>query len=207
MQCELFPLSRRGGKRPGAGRPPKGVRAREPHKRRAEVRPYWPVHVTLRVARDAPYLRKRSIWRAIAKATLATAKHGAIRIIHASVQHDHLHLVVEARDQYALSKGMLAFQSSAARWINRSAKRSGCVFPDRYHAHVLKTLREARNAVRYVLCNWRKHGEDRHVRFAIDPFSTGYAFWPESPPSGYESLVTASPATWLLRNIGELSAR
>ncbi|HEY4243994.1 MAG TPA: transposase [Kofleriaceae bacterium] len=198
MQGEL-PFKTWGGRRAGAGRPKKAGRASERHRKRAELRATWPVHVTLRVGRDMPHLRKRSIWRAIAKATATVARRGAVRVVHASVQHDHLHLLVEANDQYALAKGMHAFQISAARWINRAARRSGQVFPDRYHAHVLKTPREVRNAIRYVLSNWRKHGEDMHVRWAIDPFSTGYSFWPEPPPRDYESLPTSAPTSWLLR--------
>jgi len=165
------------------------------------VRASWPVHVTLRVGRDVPYLRKRNIWRAIGKATLAAARTGAIRLVHASVQHDHLHLLVEAKDQYALAKGMHAFEVSAAHWINRAAARRGRVFPDRYHAHVLKTPREARNALQYVLCNWRKHGEDKNNRFAVDWYSTGFAFaeWAQRAPSEYEPLATSEPASWLLR--------
>jgi len=199
MQGELF--KKRGGKRDGAGRPPKGARAGVAHERREEVRAYWPVHVTLRVNRDAPYLRKRQIWRAIAKATIAAAKTGALRIVQASVQHDHLHLLIETEDQYALAKGMHAFEVSAAHWINRAAGRRGRVFPDRYHVHVLKTPRETRNGLQYVLCNWRKHGEDVHDRGAVDWFSTGFAFaeWGERAPREYEPLATAVAESWLLR--------
>ncbi|HEY4244322.1 MAG TPA: transposase [Kofleriaceae bacterium] len=203
MQQELF---RRGGKRAGAGRKPKNGRAGVSHARREEVRASWPVHVTLRVARGL-YLRKRSIWRAIAKATMAAAK--TIRVVHASVQHDHLHILVEASDRTALAKGMLAFQVSAAHWINRAAERSGRVFADRYHARVIKTPREARSAIRYVLSNWRKHGEDVQLRCAVDPFSTGYAFWNERVPIGYEPLPVSGAESWLLRagwrKAGEIS--
>ncbi|HEY4244237.1 MAG TPA: transposase [Kofleriaceae bacterium] len=197
MQVELQ-FKTWGGKRAGAGRPKKAGRASERHEVREEVRASWPVHVTMGVARGL-YLRNYKIWCAIVKAASATAKRGAIRIVHASVQHDHVHLLVEASDQYALAKGMHAFEISAAHWINVAAKRSGRVFPDRYHAHVLKTPREARNAIRYVLSNWRKHGEDAHLRCAVDPFSTGYAFWPEQPPRDYEPLPTTRAGSWLLR--------
>jgi len=185
-----------GGKREGAGRPKKGFGASERHQKRDEVRASWPVHVTLRVGGGVPYLRKRKTWQAIAKATLAAR---AIRIVHASVQHNHVHLLVEASDQYALSKGMHAFQVSAAHWINRAAGRRGRVFPDRYHAHVLKTPREARNALRYVLCNWRKHGEDANACCSIDFYSTGYAFWNERPPNEYDPLPISQAESWLLR--------
>jgi REP element-mobilizing transposase RayT len=210
VQEELFKRDRRGGKRRGAGRRPKHGRAGVPHSRRAEVRATWPVHVTLRVGRDVPYLRKRNVWRAIAKATLAAAKRGAIRVVHASVQHDHVHILVETSDAKALATGMHAFQISAAHWINLAAKRTGRVFPDRYHVHVIKTPREARNAIRYVLSNWRKHGEDARLRCAIDPFSTGYSFWiAERAPRDYEPLPVTQAESWLLRigwqRAGEIS--
>jgi REP element-mobilizing transposase RayT len=138
------------------------------------------------------------VWRAIAKATIAAGK--TIRVVHASVQHDHLHVLVEASDRGALAKGMLAFQVSAAYWINLAAGRTGRVFSDRYHARVIKTPREARSAIRYVLSNWRKHGEAAHVSWAIDPFSSGYAFWKEErAPRDYEPLSTEEPESWLLR--------
>ncbi|HEY4244364.1 MAG TPA: transposase [Kofleriaceae bacterium] len=195
VQIELFPKKGRGGKRRGAGRPAKGVRSSERHETREPVRASWPVHVTLRV-RGGLYLRKHRIWRAIAKASRAVTSG---TVVHASVQHDHIHLIAEAVDQYALAKAMHAFQVSAAHWINRAEKRSGRVFADRYHAHVLKTPSETRNAIRYVLSNWRKHGEDQHCTWAVDPFSSGYAFFDERAPSGYEPMATSPPRSWLLR--------
>ena len=43
-------------------------------------------------------------------------------------------------------------------------ERRGSVFADRYHDRVLKTPREVRNALRYVLGNGRKHAaEGREV--------------------------------------------
>ena len=56
---------------------------------------------------------------------------------------------------------------SAARNINRELgertgdKQSDRVFADRYHARVLKTPRQVRNTIAYVLNNWRHHGEDK----------------------------------------------
>ena len=60
MQQDLF---RRGGKRKGAGRKPKGARAGSPHKRRPAIRPDQPLHVVLRVVaqvRSTPWLRAMS---------------------------------------------------------------------------------------------------------------------------------------------------
>jgi hypothetical protein len=41
--------------------------------------------------------------------------------------------------------------------VNRALHRRGAVWGDRYHARTLATPREVRNALVYVLNNWRKH--------------------------------------------------
>jgi hypothetical protein len=66
-----------------------------------------------------------------------------------------------------------------------------------------------RNALSYVLNNWRRHHEDLRSAAAasarIDPYSTAihFAGWKEGPgfaiPAAYESLPSAEPQTWLLR--------
>ncbi|HEU0031713.1 MAG TPA: transposase [Kofleriaceae bacterium] len=175
--------------------------------------------MTIRVARDIAYLRKRAMWLAIREATITMAKRYdfRFRIVHMSVQADHIHLIVEADDKVALAKGMQGFQISAAKHINAAigeltgTRRRGTVFPDRYHARALKTPREVHRVLNYVLNNWRHHGEDRSGRAAtwmIDPYSTGIAFWGWKelvgaqslfrPPERYMALLTWLPKTWLL---------
>ena len=70
-----------------------------------------------------------------------------------------------------------------------------------------------RNAIAYLLGNWRHHGEDR-APFArtwkVDPFSSGAVFfdWQElsgSPvlwplPPTYHPLIVLRPRTWLLQS-------
>src|SRR5690349_8159074 len=63
-------------------------------------------------------------------------------------------------------------------------RRRGKVFADRYHVEVITTPTQAHHAIRYVLCNFRKHGEDRHgvaSTWSVDAFSTGILFsdWKE----------------------------
>lgn len=157
-QREL-PFRLRGGKRRGAGRPRRGERSSERHQRREPLRATEPVHVTVRVVRDVGRLRTRKLYRAIQWATLAAARRARIRIIHLSIQHNHLHLLVEARDERALARGMQGFQISAAKHINAAliatdgTRRRGRVFADRYHAHILRTPREVRHALVYVMNN------------------------------------------------------
>jgi REP element-mobilizing transposase RayT len=232
VQQELF--KPRGGKRSGAGRPPKGRRAGSPHKKRPALRREFPVHVTLRVHPDFVNLRKRHLYKALREATITVALRelntnivGAFRIIHISIQHNHVHMLVEADHAQALSRGMQVFQISAAKHLNaaisidprwRTRRRRGAVFPDRFHEEIITCPRQARNALSYVLNNWRKHREDR-ARFArawcVDPYSTGVQFpgWKEREHEDfmwkwratYQPMVVYLPKTWLLQEGWKLS--
>jgi REP element-mobilizing transposase RayT len=208
------------------GRPPKGRFAGAPHKARPELKRQFPVHVVLRVVRAIGSLRKRFMYAALREATIAVAmrelnerENGAFRIVHISIQRDHVHLIVEADNKVALSRGMASFQISAAKHLNRafsesqrlSVRRRGTVFPDRFHEEIIKTPKQARNALAYVLNNWRKHREDRgelQRTWNVDPFSTGALFsgWKALEPQlvmwrlrdTYDPLVVYFPKTWLL---------
>ena len=208
-----------GGKRDGAGRPPKGPRSSERHKKRARFKPTEPLHVIARVKRDVGRLRKRHMYKAIREATFCVAKHEDIfRIVHLSIQGTHLHLIVEAENSRALAKGMQAFEISAAKQINWAlskrlrSRRRGRVFTDRYHVRILKSPMLARRALAYVLNNWRHHEEDRAnitKSWKVDPYSSGILFngWKEReerpfwalPPPTYERLLVWFPRTWMLK--------
>src|SRR5207244_3858827 len=123
------------------------------------------------------------------------------RIVHFSVQGNHIHALCEATNRDALARGMQAFQISAAKAINRvRSKRAGRrvtgrVFTDRYHAESISSVRQVRHALAYVLNNWRRHRVDGDGLFGdrIDPYSSGavYAGWRAALatwpwPDGYE---------------------
>src|SRR5436190_681916 len=165
---QLVLFKTRGGKRRGAGRPPKGKRAGSPHKERPFLHERYPVHVVLRVISAVGNLRRRRVYQAIREATLTTARRENFPIVHLSIQRNHLHLLVEADHKQALASGMQGFQISAAKHLNAAIskgkpgpRRRGTVFPDRYHAEIITSPRQARHALNYVLNNWHKHKEDR----------------------------------------------
>ena len=148
-----------GGKRRGAGRKRKSPLRRVSHKRRPGHAARFPLHVVLRARQDAPGLRRRQVFRAVRAALGAGATRAGFRLVHFSVQGNHLHLVVEAADKLALSRGMQGLAVRIARAVNRAADRKGCVFADHYFARELKTPAEVRRAVRYVLDNRMLHGQ------------------------------------------------
>ena len=114
-QRELF---RRGGKRRGAGRKPKGARAGERHQARPDFKPTHALHVVVRVAPAVGSLRRRKLYKAMRDATITAALREWFRIVHISLQRNHVHLLVEAEHKAALSRGMQGFLISAARHIN-----------------------------------------------------------------------------------------
>jgi hypothetical protein len=96
-------------------------------------------------------------------------------------------------------------------------RRRGKVFEDRYHLEVIKTPRQARHALSYVLNNWRRHREDRMglpSTWLVDPFSSGISFpdWQEMEGrdvmwpirEGYDPIVVRRPRSWLLREGGKV---
>ena len=127
---------------------------------------------------------------------LADGHKSAFRVIHFSVQSNHLHLIVEASDTTTLSRGMQGLTVRMARAVNRALGGSGGVFADRYHAHELCTPRETRAALLYVLQNWAKHGRGGDY----DPLSSAAWFdgWLVSPRAVAAPSIVATPRTWLV---------
>ena len=147
-----------GGARPGAGRP-KGSRTSErmPHTRRPRVSRHKPHHVTVRVTRGTFNLRSQRCFRPIREALSAVTRREGFRVVTFSVQHNHVHLILEAEGRRALANGMRALLGRVARGLNAVMKTAGRRIDDRYHEHILKTPNEVRNALRYVLGNRDVH--------------------------------------------------
>jgi len=210
-----------GGVRAGAGRPPKRRVAGVSHLRRPPVLAQHPLHVTLRVQRGVPSLRGTLFPRVQAALALSRERFG-FRLAHFSVQGDHLHLIVEADDRRALSRGMQGLCVRVARAVNRGLRRRGSLFADRYHARTLTSPRTLRMALRYVLLNARKHGRAQLAPGFVDECSSAAWFGDFARPAGLafgaqqcRASVTqllpgldapvARPQSWLLR-VGFLRA-
>ncbi len=238
---------KRGGRRPGAGRPrkvplPSGKRG-VVHATRPFLEASFPVHVTLRALRGVPAFRSELVHR-VAKGVFAELSGGherggedadasrehevasrpprrwkrrrratdrlaaGFRVVHYSLQDDHIHLIVEASDRAALSAGMRRLVIRLAKRIDVVARggRRGKVWADRYHRQDLTSPRQVRNALVYVLQNGHKHG--RLTSGTLDTYSTAETFagWsgrlprPRAPDD-----VATKPSSWLLR-VGWLRA-
>ena len=180
MKAKQLEFGTWGGRRKGAGR--KVAPGKVPgvsHKKRPLHKGRFPIHAVWRARDDAPRLRRRDVMEAIRRALREGGAQPHFRVVHYSIQGNHIHLVVEAPDEVALSRGMQSLAVRIARAVNRAASRKGSVFADHYFARELKTPAEVRRAIRYVLDNFILH-------LRADPQT--------DPCAG--SL--AEPRTWLL---------
>ena len=127
------------------------------HRQRERFAAPLPAHVTLRMRDDVPSLRTVPVVHAIEATFARGCSRPGFRLVHYSLQGNHAHLVIEAQDRAALGRGMKAIGARLALAVNKVGERSGQVFADRYHMRLLRTPREVRNALRYVLLNSRRH--------------------------------------------------
>jgi REP element-mobilizing transposase RayT len=208
------PKPTRGGKRKNAGRKPTRAGTWIKHRARPWHDQSHPVHVTLRVRRGIPNLRgyalAKNITESLRRASQSNEpgpaeRRRTFRVVHYSIQPNHLHLIVEATSKTALARGMQGLASGLARRVNRKLRRRGPVIGDRYHAHTLASPTEVRHAVVYVLKNYEKHPDpipDRGTEpeHGIDPLSSArwFAGWaqPIAPPPLIPPVTEAR--TWLL---------
>src|SRR5256885_896436 len=97
-------------------------------------------------------------------------KRFGFRVTHCSVQGNHIHLIAEAENRLSLARGMKGLAVRIARGVNRAVGRRGPLFAERYHAHVLKTPREVRHAIDYLLANWFRHAGREVGPYDLDRF-------------------------------------
>jgi REP element-mobilizing transposase RayT len=200
VQLEMGFSPGRGGRRVGAGRPPRSGRRQVPHRSRPLHRAAHPVHVTLRTVSRS--LRTQFVFPTVRNAIAAAnrAKPGRFRVVHFSIQGNHLHLIVEASDHSGLIEGMRGLGIRIARRVNQLVNRRGRFFADRWHGRALEGPRAVRHALVYVLANFRKHECDRGAVFDIyssAPYFSDFIEFPNGAPFHTEPRIAhaLSPPT------------
>ena len=161
--------------------------------------------MTFKVLADVPSLRSARLVAELERSWREACERGRFRLVHYSIQGDHAHLIVEAASARDLANGLKSIGARFARAVNRVFRRAGPVLADRAHVHVLRTPREVRNAIAYVLCNARRHAAKLGRRFLgrparVDPASSGRwsDAWRTPPPRAPDPPAVVGPRTWLL---------
>jgi hypothetical protein len=141
--------------------------------------------------------------RSLERSFVAARDRGDFRLVHYALQATHAYLLVEASNAEALGRGMKALEARIARALNRTFRRRGPVLAERFHLHVLRSPREVRNALAYVLLNGRHHARRPMSASRIDPASSARWFdgWRRQvavvgPAAAVIPVVRAR--TWLL---------
>jgi REP element-mobilizing transposase RayT len=196
-----------GGRRAGAGRKPKPASARTfvAHRRRHAHKKRHPVHVTVRARKGLPSFQHQRVHAMLQKVLERQRKRkyrDDFQVVHYSIQSNHLHLIIEATDKRTMRSGVSGLVIAFAKRLNALLQRlTGKVWSQRYHSRELTTPREVRNALVYVLQNFKKHGvtTDGPV---VDHFSSALLF------DGWDRYVVTVPEpdpwaprparTWLL---------
>ncbi len=166
------------------------------------------MHLTLRMQRGVWNLRSQRGFSQVALALGEERKLGLLRVVAFSVQGNHIHMVVEIDSTADLSRRMKGFGARFAKAVNRMmGRRRGKVLAERYHAVPLRSPRQVRNALAYVLENHARHGARSFFPTLAgpDPFAgtSVYAVARASPRLGPPLL--SAPKSWVLRvGIGRL---
>jgi len=197
-----FAFRSHGGPRRGAGRKLESPRPMVSHRKRDVINGREPVHVTVRLIEGLPSLRRMRVLGVLKRAFAAGCDRLGFQLVQWSVQRNHMHLLVEAEDNDSLSRGMQGLQVRMARALNKLWGRKGRVFCGRFHSRVLRTPKEVRNALVYVLQNARHHGLKLHSH--LDAYASGFWFsgWKEGTPGLVGDpgpLPLARARTWLLK--------
>lgn len=151
---------RRAGRRRGCGRKrihSKGVA----HRGREKVSAKTPLHINFKYRTQ---IRSKENLRLLKRAILNSRKQG-LRIVHFSMQSNHIHLIVESVSNGVLTRGMRSLTITMAKGLGK-----GKVQLERYHLHVLRSVREAKNAVMYVCFNKQRH--EKGTYSVLDDYSS-----------------------------------
>lgn len=150
-----------------AGRPAihdAGIR----HTRRFKLKKPSSLHLTIKVRENKADIQNKRILKALHYA-IKRARLKGLRIVHYTLEYNHVHLLVESVDNKMLHKGMQAFGITIAKAINKIKRTKGTVYKNRYHLRVINSPRQLKNVLHYIFNNGIKH---KRTHSQIDLFNS-----------------------------------
>jgi len=124
------------------------------HIEREEIKKPSSLHLTIKVKRAD--IQNKEILKSL-KYAIWRARLQGLKIIHFSLEHNHVHLFAECSCNKLLTKAMKALGVSFSKKINKHLKSRGQVYKTRFHLRILRSASEVKNVINYILKNGMKH--------------------------------------------------
>lgn len=150
-----------------AGRPAvhdAGIR----HTRRYRLKKPSSLHLTIKVRENKADIQSKRILKALHHA-IKRARLKGLKVVHYTLEYNHVHLLVESEDNKTLHKGMQAFGITIAKAINKIKRTKGVVYKNRYHLRLIESPRQLKNVLHYIFNNGVKH---KRTNSRIDLFNS-----------------------------------
>jgi REP element-mobilizing transposase RayT len=132
------------------------------HRERPKLSKLSSLHLTIKIKRIKADLKNKSIL-IILKRAIMNARIKGLRVIHYSLEYDHVHLLIEAHDNDILGRGMQSLGVTLVRGINKIKKLKGVVYKHRYHFRKINSSRELKIVMNYIFHNGVKHGTSKEL--------------------------------------------
>ena len=175
-----------------AGRPAKvdvGIR----HISREKLHRRSALHLTIKVRENKAEIKTKKILKALHHA-IKRARLKRLKIIHYTLEYNHIHLLAEATNNEILHQGMQALGISLSKAINKIKSLKGSVYKHRYHLKKINSRRQYKNVIHYILKNGIKHKRTSSI---IDPYNS--AVVAKNISADIESTIQQSPFLTRLR--------
>lgn len=170
-QLEFKKVSGWGGRRKGAGR--KNRTGTVNHMAREKVDFKKPLLITMKLKKDLRGFRTRQMKAKFEECGKESKRFG-FHVLQFSMLLNHVHVLVEAKNNESLSKGMKSLGGRMGKALRAQIGGRGSVFNGRYHLRVLKSPTQTKNALTYVLLN---HSNHEKTTPRIDFYSSGVYFF------------------------------
>ncbi len=127
------------------------------------------MHLTIKIEAIKGRIKNKSILKVLKRAILRARGRG-LRIVHFTLEYNHVHLLVESSNEKTLALGMMVFGVTFSKGINKYHATSGRVYRHRYHQRFIKTARDLKHVMNYIFTNGIKHQSTKSIRNIYNSF-------------------------------------
>ena len=138
------------------------------HVKRFRLKKASSLHLTIKVRENKADIQSKRILKALHHA-IKRARLKGLKVVHYTLEYNHVHLLVESVDNKTLHKGMQAFGITIAKAINKIKRSKGAVYKNRYHLRLISSPRQLKNVLHYIFNNGVKH---KRTNSKIDLFNS-----------------------------------